>query len=224
MRWAICLILFPALHASAQDLKVTSGATTSNRLDANPAPDATLSSSATPAASTSTTPSEKEMMNVAAAPMFPDSLMKNYDVEVFQSVLKVADMIKFDYKEEVAKAKTGDIGAMYKLLDFHRIVEGVDALNHAVTCLELIPLMGDASFGSAVYPCHPNMKKILLERLMLAQVRTKKTFMRDSLTHWAPMTWAYLNGQDPSMPATGTSEQKPVSTQLDSGSTPSGKQ
>lgn len=224
MRWAICLMCFPAVHASAQDLNATPNATSTNTLNARSAPDATLSNSSEPAASTSTVPSEKEMMNVAAPPMFPDSLMKNYKVEVFQSVVKMADMIKFDYNGEVAKAETGDIGAMYKLLDFHRIVEGVDALNHAVTCLELIPMMGDASFGAAVYPCHPNMKKILLERLMLAQVRTKKIFMRDSLTHWAPLTWAYLNGQNPEMPAPDATEQKPVSTQLDSGSAPSGKQ
>lgn len=134
-------------------------------------------------------------VSVPEKPIFADSLMLNYQVETFQKVLKVADLANFKYKDHLAHAKTGDVTSIYQLLDFHRMVDGVDGLNHAVTCLELIPLAGDKAFGAAVYRCSPNLRKLLLDRLMLAQVRSKKTFLRQSLTNWAPATWAYLNGQ-----------------------------
>ncbi len=124
----------------------------------------------------------------------PDSLLQNYEIEVFQNVLKMADIASFKYKEVLSKAKTGDIGAIKQMLDFHKVVDGADALNHGVTCLELLSLAGDGQFASAVSLCKPKLKELVLERLMLAQGRTKKPFLRQSLTNWAPITWAYLNG------------------------------
>jgi hypothetical protein len=132
-----------------------------------------------------------------AGPMFPDSLMKNYDVEVFQSVVKLADQLGYKYSDMLSKAKTGDAAAIFQMLDFHRIVEGKDALNHAVTCLEILPLAGDDAFASAVTMCKPKLVQVLLERIMLAQGRSKKTFLRQGMGAWAPTTWAILNGQAP---------------------------
>ncbi len=115
------------------------------------------------------------------------------DVAVSEGVLKLADWAKFDYTGQLAKAKTGDIEALKALIGFHTIADGVDGLNHAVTCLELIPVVGDETFASAVPVFKPNLKKLLLDRLILAQGRTRKEALRQSLTHWAPTTWAVLN-------------------------------
>lgn len=135
-----------------------------------------------------------EATAVKKGPMFPDSLMKNYEVETFQGVLKMADLASFAYKDVMAKAKTGDVGSIFQLLDFYRMVEGKDAINHAVTTLEIIPIAGDAAFSSAVAQCKPKLKKAVLDRLVLAQGRTKKEFLRPSMAEWAPTTWAVLNG------------------------------
>jgi hypothetical protein len=174
LRWAFCLLFFPVTNVWSQDTKTAPGTVATQGQDAS---------------------STKTPDTTQAAPMFPDSVMRNYDVEVFQNVLKMADLVRFQYKDAVAKSKSGEIASMYKLLDFHRVVDGVDALNHAVTCLELIPLAGDQNFAAAVSICQPKLKTLLLERLMLAQARTKKTFLRQSLTNWAPVTWEYLNGR-----------------------------
>lgn len=177
-----CLVLFPALTATAQQTGSAPGAA--------PAPAGTA---AAPAPAPVSTMSAQVAM--PEKPIFADSLMKGYQVETFQKVLKTAEVAKFDYKTNLENAKKGDETAIHKMFDFHRVVDGVDGLNHAVTCLEIIPLAGDKACAAAAYRCSPNLRKLLIERLMLAQARTKKTFLRQSLTNWAPGTWAYLNGQ-----------------------------
>lgn len=134
-------------------------------------------------------------ISVPEKPLFADSLMKGYQVETFQKVMKTAEVANFDYKTNLENAKKSDETAIHKMFEFHRMVDGVDGLNHAVTCLEIIPLAGDKASAAAAYRCSPKLRKLLVERLMLAQARTKKTFLRQSLTNWAPGTWAYLNGQ-----------------------------
>ncbi len=146
---------------------------------------------------------------VQKAPL-PDS-----SVTVFDGVLKLADWAGVKYNEELAKAQTGDVVAVKKLLDFHATADGVDALNHAVTCLELLPVVGDDRFASAVLGCKPKLKQLILERLILAQGRTKKEHLRKSMTDWAPYTYAYLAGKEvPSaetapQPQNGDSSVKP---------------
>ena len=122
---------------------------------------------------------------------------KDVHIEVSENVVKVADWANFRYRDVLAAAKTGDQSAIKKFLEFSGTVDGVDALNHAVSCLELITAATDMSFSMACVSLKPKLKKVLIERLMLAQVRTKKTELRDSLTHWAPSTWAVLNGGVP---------------------------
>ncbi len=116
------------------------------------------------------------------------------DVYVSEGVLKLAEWAQFDYKGQLEKARTGDVEAIKALLGFHSVADGVDGLNHAVTCLELIPIVGDETFASAVPVFKPKLTKLLLDRLILAQGRTRKDALRNSLTHWAPATWAVLNG------------------------------
>ena len=223
LRWAFCLILFPVVHASAQDTKSVpnTGSTTAPNERLGGVPIQTDAASA---------PDEVKRSNMAGtAPVcpFPDSIMRNHEVEVFQSVLKIADLANFKYMDAIASAKTGDVSSMRKLLDFHRVVEGVDALNHAVTCLELIPVAGDHIFGTAVYLCSPKMKEVLLDRLILAQGRTKKTYLRESLSKWAPSTWSYVNMHVVEETATGTTTrsaaQQPATT-APASTPPSGKQ
>ena len=117
------------------------------------------------------------------------------DIAVSEGVLKLADWAKFDYRNQLDKAKTGDLEAVKALIDFHSVADGVDGINHGVTCLELIPVIGDETFASAIPVFKPKLKKLLLERLMLAQARTKKEALRQSLTNWAPASWAVLNDQ-----------------------------
>ncbi|MCE7925229.1 MAG: hypothetical protein DYG98_19410 [Haliscomenobacteraceae bacterium CHB4] len=206
IRWAVCLLLFPSANAFAQETRPA---------PANPV--RPISLLAAPAAEGSTAIKPDSMSENGSgiaikaetpSPVFPDSLMRNYEVEVFQNVLKLASLANFKYPEMLASAKAGDVNSIFKLLDFQRVADGVDALNHSVTCLELIPVVGDAPFGAAVARCSPKLKKLILERLMLAQARTKKTFLRQSLTNWAPITWAHLNGlpvpDETPQPAPGT--------------------
>ncbi|MDX1911188.1 MAG: hypothetical protein SFV22_06875 [Saprospiraceae bacterium] len=115
--------------------------------------------------------------------------------EVFPKVLKTAEWAKFDYMKNVDMAQRGDYHAMKNLLDFSGTVDGVEAIQHATTCLELILEVSDETFASAVSVTQPKLKKILLDRLVLAQGRTKKTDLQKPIQEWAPLTWDALNGK-----------------------------
>lgn len=219
--FVLCFALLQLTNIHAQDRNAPQNNTSIKATDATaPTQSATSDASTIPADATET----KIEQATPVGPMFSDSLMKGYGVETFQNVIKTADLIKVQYKELVAQAKSGDVASMHKLLDFSRIVDGVDGLNHAVTCLEILPLMGDASFASAVSLCQPKLKKLILDRLILAQGRTKKTFLRQSLTNIAPLTWEQLTGEK--------KEQKPAAENIPQPSTkipeattsPAGKQ
>jgi hypothetical protein len=121
-------------------------------------------------------------------------------VEVSQSVLKTAEWAGFDYKGTLDKALGGDAIAIQDFLKFHSVVDGVEGINHGVSCLEMNPIVGDETFASACLNINPKLHKIVLERLVLAQGRTKKEDLRKSLTDWAPLTWSVLNGKG--LPAT----------------------
>ncbi len=205
-RWTFCLLILPALNTQAQDSRPASGTGPGSS-----SPALTPQRGSSPMASTNPAAAKPDAAmtdSTALAPaperkpVFADSLMKNYQVEVFGNVLKMADLAGTPYKDLLAKAQTGDIDAIYKLLDFHRVVDGADALNHAVTCLELIPVTSDEVFASAAHRCSPKLRKVVLDRLMLAQVRSKKTFLRQSLTNWAPITWSILRAQPVTSPTT----------------------
>lgn len=116
-------------------------------------------------------------------------------VEISPKVLKTAEWAKFDYMKNIDMAQRGDYHAMKNLLDFSGTVDGTEALQHATTCLELIPEVSDETFASAVSVLRPKLKTVMLDRLVLAQGRTKKTDLQKPLQEWAPLTWDALNGK-----------------------------
>jgi len=120
---------------------------------------------------------------------------KKVEVEVFSDVLKTAEWAAFKYMDNIYLAQSGDQKAIKSLLEFSATVDGVETLQHATTCIELIPLVSDEKFGSIVSILKPKLKTVLLERFPLAQARTKKEALRKPFQEWAPLTWKALNGE-----------------------------
>jgi hypothetical protein len=116
-------------------------------------------------------------------------------VETFPNVLKTAEWASFDYKGILNMALTGDPVSIQKFIKFHATVDGVEGINHGVTCLEMVPLVGDEAFAGACQDLNPRLLKLALDRFMLAQGKTKKEELRQSMTNWAPMTWSVFNGK-----------------------------
>lgn len=117
------------------------------------------------------------------------------DIEISPAALKTAEWSGFKYREVLDKAKTGDLEAIKQFLNFHRVVDGADAVGHAVSCLELIPVVGDYKYALAVQSCKPNLKLVLKARLVMAQGHTKKTELVKPLEQWAPNVWAAVDGK-----------------------------
>jgi hypothetical protein len=80
-------------------------------------------------------------------------------------------------------------------LEFSGTVDGTESLQHATTCLELIPLATDEKMGAVISSLKPKLKTILLDRIQLAQGRTKKENLIKPLQEWAPLTWKALHGE-----------------------------
>lgn len=150
-----------------------------------------------------------------------DTAAKSQDVTVYDNVLKMADWAKFEYKTVLDSAKAGNEHSIKKFLEFHAVVDGIDALNHGVTCLELIPVATDEKFALSALACKPKLRKILLDRLILAQARTQKEQFRKSMTEWAPATWAVLNGLPYNIGPTEKPDFVPDSEMKEPGSTTS---
>lgn len=119
---------------------------------------------------------------------------KPADVFVAEGVLKLAKLMAFDYTGNLEKAKGGDQAALKALFDFFGATDGIDRQNHALTCLELIPVAFDEHFSLALSGAKPKLKVLMLEQLQLAQGRTKKEALQKPLADWAPETWRALNG------------------------------
>lgn len=115
------------------------------------------------------------------------------EIVVTPSLLKLAETFDFNYLETLEKAKKGDINSIKEFIRFNRIADGTDGLDHAVACLELIPLAGDMAFSQGCRSVTPNMRAYLAERLSMAQGRTKKTELQAAMKQWAPLTWEVLN-------------------------------
>lgn len=119
----------------------------------------------------------------------------NSEIFVSQSVLSTAQWAGFKYREQLDLARQGDMRAVEEMLNFNGTVDGREGLDHAVTCLELIPYSSDLVFAAALNKGKPNLRKLMLERLSVAQGRTKVEALRKPISEWAPLTWAVLNGQ-----------------------------
>jgi hypothetical protein len=121
--------------------------------------------------------------------------MQNNEVTVAPSLVKFAGQMGFKYQEVLAKAKKGDIESIKQLMEFHGTADGTDGLNHAQTCLELIPSATDIKVALACQNLKPKLKELLVERFALAQGRTKNTNLQKPMKEWAPSTWASINNQ-----------------------------
>jgi hypothetical protein len=120
---------------------------------------------------------------------------KKTDLEISSEVLKTADWAAFKYMENLDKAQSGDLKAIKAFLEFSSVVDGTESLQHAMTCVELIPLTTDEKMGASIATLKPKLKTVLLERFVLAQGRTKKEELKKPLLEWAPLTWKALNGE-----------------------------
>ncbi len=120
---------------------------------------------------------------------------KKVQVEIFSDVLKTAEWAAFKYMDNIYLAQSGDQKAIKALLEFSATLDGVETLQHATTCIELIPIIKDDKFGSIVSILKPKLKTALLDRFQLAQARTKKEELRKPFQEWAPLTWKALNGE-----------------------------
>jgi hypothetical protein len=114
-------------------------------------------------------------------------------IKVSKSVVKQAADFNINYGEVLDKAKTGDAEALIKFLNIHKYVDGVSGLEHAQTCIELIPIAGDGNFAQAASLVKPGLRALLKERLPLAQGRTEQEALRKPMQEWAPLTWATIN-------------------------------
>lgn len=115
-------------------------------------------------------------------------------VFISKNVLKTAEWAGFKYNDVLKKSLTGDQPSIMDFVKFHAVVDGVEGVEHGVSCLELIPLVGDQTFGSSILLTKPKLKSLLLKRLVLAQAKTKKTELKKPVESWAPISWAILNG------------------------------
>lgn len=128
------------------------------------------------------------LLLLAAAPVFAQK-----KVFVSDNVLKVAEQARFDYKGTLKKATAKDDKALAELFEFIRLLENVEADEHAMTCLELIPVATDKVFSQAVQSRSTKMKAALLRRITAAQERSQKAELKKPMEEWAPYSWKALN-------------------------------
>lgn len=115
------------------------------------------------------------------------------DVFVSKAVLKTAEWANFSYKDVLKKAVAGDGKAITQFFKFNSAVDGVEAVEHNVTCLELIPLATDSKVANSLLFATPKLKKVVVDRMVLAQGKTQKANLKKPIESWAPKTWAVLN-------------------------------
>lgn len=115
-------------------------------------------------------------------------------VFISKNVLKTAEWAGFKYNDVLKKSLTGDQPSIMNFVKFHAVVDGIEGVEHGLTCLELIPLVGDQTFSSSILLTKPKLKTLLRDRLVLAQAKTKNNDLKKPLESWAPYTWSCLNG------------------------------
>ena len=128
------------------------------------------------------------------------------EVYISKSVLKTADWAEFKYKDVLKKSIAGDQNAILQFFKFSNVVDGAEGIDHAVTCLELIPLASDRTVAGSLVLSNAKLKKLVLDRITLAQGKTQKAELRQAIKSWAPATWAILNNEP--MPAPPIDEAK----------------
>lgn len=111
------------------------------------------------------------------------------------AVIRTADQIDFAYKSTVKKAVAKDGQAIIKLIEFSRILDGVEAVEHARTMLEIIPAATDKTVAVAIQSLSPKLKKVTLDRMLGAQKNIKNEALKKPIKNWAPLTWETLNNR-----------------------------
>lgn len=114
-------------------------------------------------------------------------------VTVAPSLLKFANLMGFKYLDILERSKKGEINAIVELMEFHGATDGKDAINHALACLEMMPVATDIRCALSYQNMKDVLKKLLLERFEIAQGKTEIEALRRPMKEWAPMSWAALN-------------------------------
>ncbi|MCC7246061.1 MAG: hypothetical protein IT269_10300 [Saprospiraceae bacterium] len=134
------------------------------------------------------------MATLSAQEMTPPSMPK-HKISIGDGMQRQAQWAKFDYTDVLERAKKGEYKAIKDFLEFSAVVDGVDALDHAVTCIELLQYASDYRYSSVLQILKPNLRNVLKDRFQLAQGRTKVEELSKPMAQWAPMSWAILNDQ-----------------------------
>ncbi|MCB9315889.1 MAG: hypothetical protein H6569_07105 [Lewinellaceae bacterium] len=116
-------------------------------------------------------------------------------VYMSDAVVSTADQIDFAYKNTVKKAAGKDAEAIVKLMEFSRVLDGSEAIEHARTMLELIPVASDKTLALAIQYVNPKLKKAVLDRMQNAQKKTAFEALKKPIKDWAPYTWETLNNR-----------------------------
>ena len=124
--------------------------------------------------------------------LIPISCKVEPEITVSDNVLKTAKVVGVEYLPLLEKAKTGDVSAIRSFFEFHRFADGLEGFEHGQTCLELIPFAQDDKVAQACSNFRPGMKKLIFERLVLAQARTQKEELKQPLINWANATYTAL--------------------------------
>lgn len=115
-------------------------------------------------------------------------------VYVSEKVLKTAEWAGFDYKKNLDEALHGNVTSMQKLFEFMKFVDGVERSEHAVTCYEIILVVGDQVYSSAVQNLYPKFRDVFRQQLIFATGRTENPDLKGKqLAQTFPYTWGALN-------------------------------
>ncbi|MCS6928334.1 MAG: hypothetical protein NZM43_02450 [Saprospiraceae bacterium] len=118
------------------------------------------------------------------------------NVFISEAVLAIAQQAQVDYRALVKKASAKDSEALNNLFEFTRLLDGSISIDHAQTCLELIPVVGDEVFAKALESRSSGLKKHLLNQMSAAQKQTRKEALKKPIQGWAPYTWEALNDRE----------------------------
>lgn len=134
-------------------------------------------------------------------------------VYLSDAVISTANQIDFDYEGTVKKAAGKDTRAMVKLMEFNRILDGAEAIEHGRTMLEIIPVASDKTVAMAIRHLNPKLKKVALDRMLSAQKKTEISALKKPIKDWAPYTWETLNNRALIFPETNTNSKDTDNTQ-----------
>ncbi len=115
-------------------------------------------------------------------------------VFISQDVLKTAKWAEFDYKTKLDQSLRGNVTAMQEFFEFMTYVDDKQRIEHAVTCLEIIPVVGDQVFSTAVQNLKPKFRDVFRAQIQIAMGKTENPEIKGKqITELYPYTWGALN-------------------------------